>query len=98
MIRIAMFPVEMTEPEVYVGKIRTGRCYGKIFCEGLLVLLAVYVKLAQQLMHVVGIRRDGEQTGNLRHGNLTTHDNQLIARGKIARVKCQPAKKSCLGR
>ena len=98
MIGIAMFPVKMTEPEVYVGKIRTGCGHGKIFGEGLLILLAVDIKLAQQLMHMIGIRRDSEQTGNLRHGDLTTHDNQLIARGKIAGMKCQPAKKRGLGR
>src|SRR4029077_3221794 len=51
MICIAMFPVEMAEPKGYVGKIRTGGGHGKILSEGLLVLLAVDIKLAQQLVH-----------------------------------------------
>src|ERR1035441_3550704 len=75
MICIAMFPVEMTEPKVYVGKIRTGCGHGEIFGQGLLVFLAVDIKRSEELMHMVGIRRDCEQTGNLLHGDSMTHDN-----------------------
>ena len=94
---IAMFPIKVTEPEVYVGEIRSRRSNGKILRECFVIFFAVGIKLAEELMYVIRIWRCSKQTGNLIRGDLTPRKNQLIACGKITGMNCQPAKKRCLG-
>jgi putative membrane protein len=52
------------------------------------VFLPIDIKLTEKLMYMIGIWRNSKQSGNLRHGDSTTHNNQFKARGKIAGVKC----------
>ena len=96
-VRIAMLPIKVAEPEVHVGEIRSSRSNGKILRECLFIFLAVDVKLAKELMHVIRIRRYSKQTGNLVHVDLTPHNDQLKTCGKISGMNCQPAKKRGLG-
>src|ERR1035438_2024650 len=92
-----MLPIKVTEPEVHVGEIRARRSNGKILRECFVIFLAVDVKLAEELMHVIRIRRYSKQTCNLLLGDLTPGNNQLIACGKITGMNRQPAKKRGLG-
>src|ERR1035437_7503116 len=97
MICIAMLPVKMAEPKMKVGKIGLNCCNGEIFCESFVVLFATDIKLAEHLMHMIGVRGNREQEPKLRPGDLTPRQSQIVTRSEVARMSLQPTKKRGFG-
>jgi len=83
MVRIAVLPVEVPEPEMNAGKVGPRRCYREIFNQSFVIFFAANINLAEQLVHMIRIRSYCNQADNLRHGDVTSRHNQVVTREPV---------------